>query len=210
MVSTMYRLQIPLAIAIFFFLHSSSIQIRSNYFTFSRDFPFYIANPDTSARARTIPHAQQACASFRINNNSSQVSGIIYMAIRYAQSDGGAPHSKLGTPNCKYHVRCGVALNCLLRYQHPGAQNRGPRYMYHGAVKISRGRDKSRQLLVTAVHDVQLNTQSMNWQMTRFSCRFERWQIFRAQITDASFIARRAKIDFLIKGRQCARVTGVA
>lgn len=39
----------------------------------------------------------------KTNNNLWQVSGIIYMTIQHAQSNRGAPHSKLGSPNCKCH-----------------------------------------------------------------------------------------------------------
>jgi len=39
-----------------------------------------------------------------VNNNPLQVSEIIYIMIQHAQSNRGAPHSKLGSPNCKYHT----------------------------------------------------------------------------------------------------------
>jgi len=37
-----------------------------------------------------------------VNYNPLQVSEIIYIMIQHAQSNRGAPHSKLGSPNCKY------------------------------------------------------------------------------------------------------------
>jgi len=52
-----------------------------------------------------------------LNNNSLQVSGIIYMMIQHAQSNRGAPHSKLGSPNCKCHPLRIVAMGmCMCVY----------------------------------------------------------------------------------------------